>query len=408
MKVEDFRKLFPGLNQKVYGRDLIYLDNAATAQRSQEVLSLLSQLSGVDNANIHRSVYNLADKATRYYEDTRDYVKDYLNASDRKEIIFTSGTTFSLNMVAYSYGDIAIKEGDNIIVSEAEHHSNLLPWQLLCKRKGAELRKLPILDSGELDLKALDDLMDERTKLLCVAQVSNVIGIVNPMEEIISKAHSRGVKVLVDGAQGAVHLNVDVQKMDCDFYAFSGHKLFAATGTGVLYAKKDLLEQMPPFLSGGEMIGTVEFENSTYAELPYKFEAGTPNFNAIPTLSPALDLLKLSMEDKELSSNMEAIKEYVSEELGKDERIHFAGEGVENGRRIPLFSIMVDGVHHEDLAILMDKMGVALRSGHVCAEPLMGRLGVYGILRASFAPYNTMKEAEEFIGSLRRAIEILY
>ncbi|MGM9787908.1 MAG: aminotransferase class V-fold PLP-dependent enzyme [Candidatus Cryptobacteroides sp.] len=408
MKVEDFRNCFPGLNQKTYGRDLIYLDNAATAQRSQEVLSLLSQLSGMDNANIHRSVYNLADKATRYYEDTRDYVRDYLNASDRKEIIFTSGTTFSINLVAYSYGDIAIKEGDNIIVSEAEHHSNLLPWQLLCKRKGAELRKLPVLDSGELDLKALDDLMDERTRLLCVAQVSNVLGIVNPMEEIISKAHSRGVKVLVDGAQGAVHQKVDVQKMDCDFYAFSGHKLFAATGTGVLYAKKEILEQMPPFLSGGEMIGTVEFEKSTYAELPYKFEAGTPNFNAIPTLTPALDLLKFTMEDRELCSNMEAIKEYVSEELRKDERIHFAGEGVENERRIPLFSIVVDGVHHEDLAILMDKMGVALRSGHVCAEPLMRRLGVQGILRASFAPYNTMKEAEEFIACLRRAIEILY
>lgn len=408
MKVEKFREYFPGLNQQVYGRNLIYLDNAATSQRSLEVLSLQSQLSKMDNANIHRSVYNLADKATRYYEDTRDYVKEYLNASDRKEIVFTSGTTFSINMIAYSYGDIAIREGDNIIVSEAEHHSNLVPWQLLCQRKGAELRKLPILDSGEFDLEALEQLMDERTKLLCVAQVSNVLGIVNPIEEIVSKAHSRGVKVLVDGAQGAVHQKVDVQKMDCDFYAFSGHKLFAATGTGVLYAKKELLEQMNPFLGGGEMIATVHFENSTYADLPYKFEAGTPNFNAMPTLKPALELLKMSLEDEDLNSNLEAIKEYVSEELKKDDRIHFAAESVEIDRRIPLFSIMVDGVHHEDLAILMDKMGVALRSGHLCAEPLMGRLGVQGILRASFVPYNTMQEAEEFISCLRRSIDILY
>ena len=408
MKVEEFRKFFPALEQEVYGKKLIYLDSAATSQRSREVLSMLSTLSGRDNANIHRSVYALADKATAIYEETRDYVKEYINAESREEIVFTSGTTFSINMVAYSYGDMVVKEGDNIIVSEAEHHSNLLPWQLLCKRKGAELRKLRVLDSGELDVDSLESLIDERTKMLCVAHISNVLGIINPIEKIVEIAHKKGVKVLVDGAQGAVHLGVDVRKLDCDFYAFSGHKLFAATGTGVLYAKRELLEIMQPFLSGGEMIGTVSFESSTFAELPYKFEAGTPNFNAVPTLKPALELLRFTMEDKELKRNLESINEYVSEELNKDDRIHFAGEAVENSRRIPLFSIMVDGVHHQDLAIIMDKMGVALRSGHVCAEPLMNRLGVQGILRASFASYNTMEEARDFIASLTRAIDLLH
>ena len=292
-------------------------------------------------------------------------------------------------------------------MGESEHHSNIVPWQLLCERTGAEIRVLPITPRGDYDVERLRELVDAHTKLVCVAQISNVLGVINPIDEIVSFSHSKGAKVLVDGAQGAVHLRVDVQKMDYDFYAFSGHKMFASTGTGVLYAKKELLEEMPPFLGGGEMIGTVSFEKTTFAELPYKFEAGTPNFNVIPTLKPAMALLKETMEDAELAENLESINRYVYDALMADDRIVLAGgkAGVEN--RIPLFSIIVKGVHHEDLALVMDKMGVALRSGHMCAEPLMGRLGVTGILRASFAPYNTLEEAEEFIKCLNRAIDIL-
>lgn len=407
MKVRELREKFPGLAQECYGRELVYLDNAATSQRCVAAMDVLSDVSINHNANVHRSVYKLAAEATKAYEDTRDFVREYLNARSREEIIFTSGTTFSINLVARTFGEKFIGKGDNIVVGESEHHSNIVPWQLLCECTGAEIRVLPITPRGDYDVERLRELVDAHTKLVCVAQISNVLGVINPIDEIVAFSHSKGAKVLVDGAQGAVHLRVDVQKMDYDFYAFSGHKMFASTGTGVLYAKKELLEEMPPFLGGGEMIGTVSFEKTTFAELPYKFEAGTPNFNVIPTLKPAMALLKETMEDTELAENLESINRYVYDALMADDRIVLAGgkAGVEN--RIPLFSIIVKGVHHEDLALVMDKMGVALRSGHMCAEPLMGRLGVTGILRASFAPYNTLEEAEEFIKCLNRAIDIL-
>ncbi len=407
MKTKDLREYFPGLNQKCYGKDLVYLDNAATSQRCRGAIELLEDLSYNHNANIHRSVYKLASEATSVYEQTRDYVREYINAARREEIIFTSGVTFSINMVAHTFGEVFIDEGDNVIVGESEHHSNIVPWQLLALRKKMNIKVLPVTKEGYLDVEKLPTLIDERTKLVCVAQISNVLGVVNSIEKIVEIAHEKGVKVLVDGAQGAVHLSVDVQKIDCDFYAFSGHKLFASTGTGILYAKKEILEEIPPFLGGGEMIGTVSFSGTTYADLPYKFEAGTPNFNTIPTLKPALELLGDVLEDGELQKEAESVKTYVYDKLVSDNRIVLSGCPKKIEDKIPLFSFWVKGVHHEDLALVMDKMGVALRSGHMCAEPLMSRIGSTGVVRASFAAYNTLQEAEYFIECLNRAIDIL-
>ncbi len=407
MKIEELRSYFPGLQQQSYGKNLVYLDNAATSQRMKSALDLSNDLALKHNANVHRSVYKLASEATSAYEATRDYVKEYLNAEHREEIIFTTGTTFSINLVAHTYGDKFIGSGDNIIIGESEHHSNIVPWQLLSERNGCEIRVLPINEQGFLDVEKLPSLIDERTRLVCVAQVSNVLGLINPVEKVTKIAHERGVKVLVDGAQGMAHLKTDVRKMGCDFYAFSGHKVFAATGTGVLYVKKAILEQMPPFLGGGEMIGTVTWGKTTYADLPYKFEAGTPDFNNIPTLKSALSLLKYTFEDLEIKENLENVKQFVYQELMRNERVHLAGTSEDLNDKIPLFSIIVEGAHHEDLALLLDKMGIAVRSGHACAEPLMSRLGVTGVLRASFAPYNTMEEAECFINCLNRAINLL-
>ena len=405
--VREIRNLIPALSRKVYGKDLVYLDNAATSQRVQSVISMWNSISTESNANIHRAVHRLADEATTAYEGARDAVKDFLNAEFREEIIFTSGTTASINLVAYCFGEAFVGPGDEVVVTEAEHHSNIVPWQLMCRRKGAVLKVLPVDDNGYLMVDRLDDILSDRTRIMAVTHISNVLGIINPVKEIIKKCHSRGVPVLVDGAQGIVHCGVDVQDLDCDFYAFSGHKLYAATGTGVLYGKKKWLEQMPPYMGGGEMVGTVTFEETTFAPLPMKFEAGTQNFASTPTLKPAIDFVKL-LNDNDLVKYYDSLRDYVLRELLKDERIVLYGvpHGT-NKDKIPLFSFTVKGVHHEDLALILDKMGVAVRSGQMCAEPLMNRMGVTGMLRASFAPYNTMEEAEYFIKCLNRAINML-
>ena len=399
--------MFPALSRKVYGKDLVYLDNAATSQRTQSVIDLWNRISTESNANIHRAVHRMADEATIAYEDARNAVKDFLNAEFREEIIFTSGTTASINLAAYCFGEAFVREGDEIIVTEAEHHSNIVPWQLMCKRKGAVLRVLPVDDDGYLILDKLDEILNEKTRIMAVTHISNVLGIINPVKEIIARCHSKGVPVLIDGAQGIVHCNVDVQDLDCDFYAFSGHKLYAATGTGVLYGKKKWLEQMPPYMGGGEMVGTVTFEETTFAPLPMKFEAGTQNFASTPTLKPAIDFVKL-LNDNNLVKYYDSLRDYVLRELLNDERIVLYGVPHRTNKdKIPLFSFTVKGVHHEDLALILDKMGVAVRSGQMCAEPLMNRMGVTGMLRASFAPYNTMEEAEYFIKCLNRAIGML-
>ncbi len=406
MTIQDLRKEFPILDRKVYGKPLVYFDNAATSQRPQSVLDKWADLTQNSNANIHRAVHRLAVEATDEYESTRDAVRDFINAEYREEIVFTSGTTASINLVAFSFGEAFVHEGDEIIVGEAEHHSNIVPWQMLCGRKKAVLKVLPVDDEGHLKIDELESLITDRTRLLAVNHVSNVLGIVNPVEKIVEICRSRGVKVLVDGAQGVVHQEVDVKNIGCDFYVFSGHKLYAATGTGVLYGKRELLEEMPPYMGGGEMIATVRFSGTTYAELPEKFEAGTQNFAGVPTLKPAMELAK-RMRDKELNTEESKVKDYLYGALKNDSRIKMYGvpRGAED--KIPVFSFTVNGVHHEDLALILDKMGIAVRSGQMCAEPVMDRFGVTGMLRVSLAPYNTLEEAEYFMKSLDKAIGML-
>ena len=398
--------MFPALSLTVYGKPLVYFDNAATAQRPQSVIDKWTELTVGANANIHRAVHKLAADATEEYESTRDVVKEYINASAREEVIFTSGTTGSINLVAFSFGETFVREGDEIIVSESEHHSNIVPWQMLCQRKGATLKVLHVDDEGHLSLDELKSLLGPKTKIVAVAQISNVLGIVNPIKEIVKICHSIGCPVLIDGAQGMVHEGVDVQDVDCDFYAFSGHKLYAATGTGVLYGKRKWLDQMVPYQGGGEMIATVKFSGTTYAPLPEKFEAGTQNINSVPTLKPAIELAK-QMNESELLNNQKTVSEYLLRALTNNPRIHLYGVPRGTEAKIPLFSFSVDGAHHEDLALILDKMGIAVRSGQMCAEPIMDRFGVTGMLRASLAPYNTMEEAEYFIKSLDKAIAML-
>ena len=407
MVVNEIREMFPALSRKVYGKDLVYFDNAATSQRTQSVIDEWNRISAESNANIHRAVHRLADEATQAYEAARDSVKDFLNASAREEIVFTSGTTAAINLVAFCFGEAFVSEGDEVIVTEAEHHSNIVPWQMMCQRKGAVLKVLPVDDSGHLMVEKLDELITARTKIMAVTHISNVLGIINPVKDIIEKCHSKGVAVLVDGAQGAVHCRVDVQDLDCDFYVFSGHKLYAATGTGALYGKKKWLEAMPPYMGGGEMVGTVKFSGTTYAPLPMKYEAGTQNFASAATLKPAIEFINL-LNNNELVKYNDSIRDYLLEVLTKDERIRLYGvpRGT-NEEKIPLFSFTVEGVHHEDLALILDKMGIAVRSGQMCAEPVMDRFGVTGMLRASVAPYNTMEEAEYFVKCLNRAIDML-
>ena len=407
MNINEIQSMFPILSRKVYGKNLIYFDNAATSQRPQSVIDEWNRISTESNANIHRAVHRLADEATQAYEGARDAVKEFLNAQAREEIIFTSGTTASVNLVAFCFGEAFVKEGDEVIVTEAEHHSNIVPWQMMCQRKGAVLRVLPVDDDGHLRIDLLDELISDRTRIMALTHISNVLGIVNPLKEIISICHSKGVPVLVDGAQGAVHCKVDLQDIDCDFYVFSGHKLYAATGTGVLYGKRKWLEAMPPYMGGGEMVGNVRFSGTTYAPLPMKFEAGTQNFASAATLKPAIEFINL-LNNNELIDNIDKIRDYLLDYFTSDERIRLFGvpRGTSD-EKIPLFSFTVEGVHHEDLALILDKMGVAVRSGQMCAEPLMDRFGVTGMLRASLAPYNTMEEAEYFVKCLNKAIDML-
>ena len=407
MKPEEIRSLFPSLGQKVYGKPLVYLDNAATAQRPLAVLEKERALALGPNANIHRAVHKLAIDATEEYERTRDIVRVFLNAGSREEVVFTSGTTMSINLVASSFGEAFVGEGDEVIVSVAEHHSNIVPWQLLCQRKKAVLKVLDIDEFGGLQVETLEKLISQRTKIIAISHISNVLGLVNPVREIVRIAHAHDIPVLADGAQGSVHAKVDVQEMDCDFYAFSGHKVYGATGTGVLYGKRKWLDAMPPYMGGGEMIETVRFSGTTFAPVPGKFEAGTQNFNAVPTLQEALRLARAFEEDPEVARHQWAITDYLLTALSADPRIHLYGVPRGTQVKIPLFSFSVEGAHHEDLALILDKMGIAVRSGQMCAEPLMDRFGVTGMLRASFAPYNTMEEAEYFVKCLNRAITML-
>lgn len=407
MTVEQLRGYFPALDRKVYGKKLVYLDNAATVQRPRSVIDEWERMTVERNANIHRAVHILAEEATGSYEQAREAARSFINARKREEIVFTSGVTAAINLVAFSFGEAFVKEGDEIVVTECEHHSNIVPWQMMCRRKGAFIKVLPVDDRGELILDDIGKLVTGRTRIVAVTHISNVLGVVNPVKEIIKECHLKGVPVLVDGAQGIVHENVDVQDLDCDFYAFSGHKIYAATGTGVLYGKRQWLDRMPPYMGGGEMVGTVKFSETTYAPLPLKFEAGTQNFAGISTFTPAFKLVEKIRWDGDLRENERSVRDYVFEALESDDRIKLYGCPKDKGKKIPLFSFSVKGAHHEDLALILDKMGIAVRSGQMCAEPLMDRFGVTGMLRASFAPYNTIGEAEYFIASLHRAVKML-
>lgn len=406
MNVSDFRKEFPELSETVYGKRLVYLDNAATSLRPQSVIGEWNEMSARYTANLHRAVHHIAEVATQKYEQARDAVREYINAGSREEIIFTSGTTASINLVAFSFGEAFVGPGDEIIVSEAEHHSNIVPWQMMCSRKGATLKVLPVDDRGHLRLDVLRELLNPSTKLVCVTQVSNVLGLTNPIKEVVNICHSIGCPVLTDGAQGIVHSGVDVRDIDCDFYAFSGHKIYAAPGTGVLYGKKYYLDKMPPYMGGGEMISTVKWTGTSYAASPHKFEAGTQNISGTPTLVQALAVAS-ETRSAELQKNMEEVVDYMLNALSSDSRFHLFGQPGGGYEKIPLFSFSVEHLHHEDLALILDKMGVAVRSGQMCAEPLMDRFGVTGMLRASFAPYNTVEEAKYLMSSLEKAIKML-
>jgi cysteine desulfurase/selenocysteine lyase len=397
------REQFPVLNREVKGRSLVYFDNAATSQKPQQVIDALVNYYTTYNANIHRGIHTLAEEATAAFEETRDAVQEFIHASFREEIIFTRGTTESINLVAYTWGRQNIKSGDEIIISTMEHHSNIVPWQILCEEKGAILRVIPINDKGELLMDEYSKLLNSRTKLVSIVHASNALGTINPVRQIIEEAHSAGAVVLVDGAQSTVHLDIDVQEMDCDFFAFSAHKLYGPTGTGILYGKKRLLESMPVFLGGGEMIREVTFAKTTYNDLPYKFEAGTPNIADVIAFKTALQFIEDTGKEK-IRKHEHELLEYATKQLEEIPGLRIIGSARE---KVSVISFIVDNTHPQDIGILLDNRGIAVRTGHHCAEPLMQRFGIPGTIRASFAIYNTKDEVDELAIGLHKAIKML-
>ena len=392
----------------VYGRPLVYLDNAATAQRPVQVLELQTLINERENANIHRAVHKLSQDATERYEAGRRAVERYLNVDPAAGcVVFTSGATAAFNLLATCFSQRYLQKGDRVLISEAEHHSNIVPWQLACERTGAELMVVPVEPDGTLSVAEVEKRLDSRVKLVSIAQISNVLGIINPVREIIAAAHAKGIPVAVDGAQGVVHAACDVQALDCDFYIFSGHKIYAPTGTGILYGKRSFLEEMPPYMGGGDMVDSVSFARTTYNELPLKYEAGTPNFVGQACFVPALELAENLRNSEEVKTRERAIVAYLAAELPKIEGLRIWGLPADLETKIPLFSLTVEGTHPSDLAQILDKLGIAVRSGWMCAEPLVRRFSDRGMLRASFLPYNTMEEAEAFVAGLKRAVKML-
>ena len=406
------RGMVPALSGKMNGENLVYLDNAATTQKPSQVLDFLGDAMVNSNANVHRSMYELSDRSTTLYEEAREKVRAFINASGRENIIFTSGTTASINLVADTFCR-CLEPGDEILIEGDSHHSNIVPWQLAAERNGAVVKVIPtdvMLGrgrSGRVAFEELDSLLTYRVKILALTHISNITGLVNPVGEIIAKAHAKGIPVLVDGAQGIVHEKVDVQDMDCDFYAFSAHKIYGATGVGILYGKTELLEKMPPYMGGGDMVETVTYGKTTYASLPLKFEAGTPNFTGAASLKPALEFAEYLREGEVgqvLKEEEERIVSFMTEALVSDPDVEVYGSG---DNKTPIFTFNIKGVNAGDLAQLLDKMGVAVRSGLMCAEPLINSFGANSALRASFAPYNTLEEAQVFIKCLQRAKNML-
>lgn len=398
MDITKIREDFPILGRTVYGRPLVYLDNAATTQKPRCVVDAITEEYYSVNANVHRGVHFLSQQATELHEAARETVRRFINARSTNEIVFTRGTTESINLLASSFGEACMTEGDEIIVSTMEHHSNIVPWQLLRERRGIVIRVIPMSDDGRLLLDEYERLFNERTRLVCVAHVSNVLGTVNPVRQMIATAHTHGVPVLVDGAQSVPHMAVDVQALDADFYAFSGHKVYGPTGVGVLYGKEKWLDRLPPYQGGGEMIQHVSFERTTFNELPYKFEAGTPDYIGTHALATALDYVSnLGMKDIEAYEH--ELTRYATERLQAIEGMRIFGTTPDKGSVI---SFLVGDIHHFDLGTLLDRLGIAVRTGHHCAQPLMERLGIEGTVRASFSFYNTREEVDALVAGIER------
>ena len=402
INVGKIRAQFPLLNQKVNGEDLVYFDNAASSQKPQVVLDALTYYYSKDNANIHRGVHYLSQKATDKFEDTRNTVKGFINAKNSCEITFTKGTTDSINLVANGYRSL-LNKGDEIIISEMEHHSNIVPWQMCCEDSGATLKVIPILDDGDLDMEAFENLLSEKTKLVAITHISNALGTINPIEEIITATHKVGAKILIDGAQATPHTSVNVQGLDVDYYCFSAHKMYGPTGVGVLYGKEALLDELPPYQGGGEMIKEVSFEKTTYADLPHKFEAGTPNIAGVVAFKASLDFItNLGIEN--IAKHEDQLVQYATEQLSTISGMQFIGEAK---KRAALVSFIIEGLHPYDIGVLLDKMGIAIRTGHHCAQPIMERYNIPGTVRMSFGVYNTKEEIDICITAIKKAQTML-
>lgn len=396
--IKKIRKDFPILDRDIYNHKLVYLDNAATTQKPKQVVEAMTEEYYNVNANVHRGVHYLSQKATDLHEEAREKVRGFINAKSTSEIIFTRGTTESMNLIASSFCEEFMKEGDEVIVSVMEHHSNIVPWQLQAARKGISLRVVPIDNKGEIIIEEYKKLFNEKTKIVSIAHVSNVLGTVNPIKEMIEIAHSHGVPFMVDGAQSAPHFAINVQDLDCDFFAFSGHKMYGPTGVGVLYGKESWLDRLPPYQGGGEMIESVSFEKTTFERLPFKFEAGTPDYIATHGLATAIDYIKALGIDN-INKHERELTEYAMKRMREIEEIHIFGEA-EN--KDAVVSFLVGDIHHLDMGTLLDRLGIAVRTGHHCAQPLMTRLGIQGTVRASFALYNTTEEIDMLIDGIKR------
>ena len=403
LNIEKIRNEFPILHQQVNGKPLIYFDNAATNQKPKRVIKALTDYYEGYNANIHRGIHTLAEKATKAYEDTRLAMQQFIRAKHSEEIIFTRGVTESINLVAASYGRAFLKEGDDVIISGLEHHSNIVPWQLICEEKKALLKIIPITEIGEMDMEAYNKLLSSRTKIVAVNHASNSLGTINPIEEIITLAHKVGAVVLIDGAQAAAHLVIDVQELDCDFYCISSHKMYGPTGTGILYGKKELLEKMPPYMGGGEMIKDVTFAKTTYNDLPYKFEAGTPNIADVVALKEAIGFIN-ELGKENISVHESELLNYATKNLSNLPALKLIGT---SKHKVSVQSFVIEGLHHFDIGQMLDTRGIAVRTGHHCTQPLMERFGIEGTVRASFAVYNTKAEIDQLIEGLGRIIKFI-
>ena len=402
INVSTIRSKFPVLDQKVNGKKLIYFDNAATTQKPEVVINALSDYYRQYNANIHRGLHTLAERATAAYEDTRKTVQQFINASEAEEVIFTSGTTESINLVANAYGRKFLHPGDEVIISGLEHHSNIVPWQLICQEKSALLKVIPIDAKGDIDLEAFKKIITDKTKIVAVNHISNSLGTINPVREIVQIAHDSGAIVLLDGAQATAHVDIDVQELDCDFYAFSAHKLYGPTGVGVLYGKRKLLESMNPFQSGGEMIKEVTFEKTTFNDIPYKFEAGTPNIADVIAFNEALKFVIGLGNKEDVLSYEQTLLDEATERLKEIPGLTIIGEA---DQKIGVISFIIEGLHHFDIGMMLDAKGIAVRTGHHCTQPLMNRFGIDGTVRVSFSIYNTLEEVSIFADSLKQIVE---